>query len=152
MTSNGRAVVHRDSIAIDITPTVYATPGLTGHSMVFRGCPEGCPPTGAVAGPKELFRLVKNDPPLFDDFLTSEETGKHQDKDACIRCSISTFNNQKNAERLRKDIPYFRRHMVAAGVVPVEAGLMKRTLSTVGHWSWWPTAGYLRHSPFKVVA
>lgn len=116
------------------------------------GMPPNCPPPSAVYGPKELYRLVKHDPPIHDDFLTCAEAGKHQDRDPCIRHSISTFNSKKNAEKLRQGIPFFRLSKIASGVVPPNGGAMRRTLSSAGHWSWWPAKGYARHSTFKVVA
>lgn len=117
----------------------------------YSHCPDNCPPLGASSGPKELYRLVENNPPQSADFLTPSELNKHPNADGCLRCSLSTYSSRRHADRLRSDVPFFRAHLVSAGTVDVSGGMMKRTGTSSGHWSWWPADGYVRHITFKVV-
>lgn len=152
MTSDGRDLVPQEITIPSLSlVTNHLAPAPT-HQMTFPDCPADCPPPTASEGPKELFRLVDNSPPTYADFLTCLELGKHAEEDACLRCAISTYNSLNNAIRLRKQVPFFRRQKIAVGIVPVGAGLMKRTRSSPGHWSWWPAKGYQRHATFGVVA
>lgn len=109
-----------------------------------------CPPSDAITGPKELFRLVKNDPPTAGDFLTAAQKGIHKDANPCIRHAISTHSDERHADKLRKTVNYFSEHLIAKGTIPAEAGAIKRTGGS-GHWSWWPSSGSW-HSLFEVVA
>lgn len=40
------------------------------------GIPENCPPAHAIAASGEVFRVVRNNPPMAEDFLTWAEEGK----------------------------------------------------------------------------
>lgn len=150
MTSDGRSITpHNPPMpAKRVSDLTIAWSELT---LEYSGCPDDCPPSSAHKGPKELFRLVVNTPPAQDDFLTCLEQKKNESADPCLRCSISTYSSKEHAERLKKDIPFFKRHMIAGGIVPIHGGVMKRTTSRSGHWSWWPANGYQRHATFAII-
>jgi len=115
--------------------------------------PQNCPPRRAVEGPKKLYRLVTSVVLQPADFLTTFEEGKHDDAEVCRRCSISTFDDISEAARLRRVVRFFRKHLIAEGVVPKEAGRLMHTPSKYcgGHWSWWPADEISRHGYFLVV-
>jgi len=151
MTSDSRSLTsHNPSTPSNRSLDLSTT--LSELTLKYSDCPDNCPPSTAHKGPKELFRVVANKPLTHDDFLTCHELNKHHDADACLRCSLSTYSSQAHAERLKKDIPFFKRHMIASGIVPVHGGVMKKTTSRAGHWSWWPANGYQRHITFAIVA
>lgn len=151
MTSDGRSITPYDPL-LHSKPAAHMTSAFSALVLQYSSFPGDCPPTTAHAGPKELFRLVVNTPPTQDDFRTCLELKKNLGADACLRCSLSTYSSQEHAERLKKDIPFFRRHRIASGVVPAHGGIMKRTTSRAGHWSWWPANGYQRHMTFVILS
>lgn len=112
---------------------------------------EDCPPSDCSYGPKILYRLVLADPPSARDFLTYEESGQRREGDPCLRRALSTHATAAEADRIRKNVNYFSRHMIAEGDVPATAGPMKRTGASSGHWSWWPLVGIVRQSYFVVI-
>lgn len=135
-----------------LVPTSQALPTLSVEGNEAYAGLEDCPPRGATTGPKTLFRLVLNDPPQPSDLLTTAEENKHPDGDACRRHSVSTYASLSHAERCRKNVNFFKNHRIASGNIPKDAGKMKRTSRTPGHWSWWPSPSCVRHSYFLVIA
>jgi hypothetical protein len=115
--------------------------------------PAGCPPSDAITGPKQLYRLTKLPYAAADDFLTTKEEGTFLSGDPCQRCSISTLETKEAAIRHRSLIPNLRGRNIAKGVVPRDAGFLKNTPSKASreHWSWWPSTGIARHTYFEII-
>jgi hypothetical protein len=112
-----------------------------------------CPPLSAKREPIALYRLITLNKPSADDFMTAHERGVYIDFDPCIRCSLSSYRDMADAEKLRKRVPHFRKHAICYGTVPTEAGAHLATPSRneKSHHSWWPALGIMRHSYFVAV-
>jgi hypothetical protein len=107
------------------------------HELV----PDGCPPDEASPPDLEVYRFVKEDPPLEWDFESSRE--RHPDEDfgenACMRSGLSVFSDLREAEQARKAIPGMKSKHIARGHLPPASGLIKHTprRSSDTHHTWW---------------
>src|SRR5262245_11778626 len=72
----------------------------TGTSRFPAFFPPGLPPSDAADANQVVFRLVVNDPPTEDDFLTHAEQEKAPHRDPCLRCGLSVFPNPDGARSL----------------------------------------------------
>lgn len=113
----------------------------------------GCPPSGAIPGPKLLYRLVKQRVLSEEEFKTTYEEGTFLAGDPCQRCSISTLSTLEAAKLYRRMIPNLADRLIANGVVPPAAGVHLNTPTRVSaeHWSWWPKVDTVRHSFFELI-
>jgi hypothetical protein len=115
--------------------------------------PSSCPPPEAGHAKTPLYRLVPQGDLTDDGFKTTREEGLFPEGDPCKRCSISTYANRQHAEKLRAKATHFVDHELAVGTLPPEAGVVMKTKSNWSrhHYSWWPTAGIVRHCFFQKV-
>jgi hypothetical protein len=113
--------------------------------------PAGCPPADAGAADGDAYRLVRNDPPTADDFLTHHETGKLPNASPCLRCGLSVFRSRDDAEHQHRAYPRLGR-FIARGTFQARDGV---TLLTRGrqptHTTWWPYEGVDRARIFSAV-
>lgn len=109
--------------------------------------PEGCPPEDAYATAEGFVRMVSNDPPTPDDFLTTHEEIERglkpplrRSADPCMVCGASLFDSVVRARRVRDALPPLRSKLLAIGELQGE-GLVKRTGQKPGHFTWWRRVG-----------
>jgi len=70
-----------------------------------RNWPEGCPPLDAEDADGNVFRLVKNQPPIAKDLESHFESGKLPKAPPCLRCGLSVFRELKDAVHQRELMP-----------------------------------------------
>lgn len=113
--------------------------------------PDYCPPDDAVDGPMLLYRFVFGNPVADADFRTNYEKGTQKDQDFCMRCGISTFDKPERAKEFSERVPAFRKAHLAKGLVPEDAGKIKKTEERApGHHTWWPYSDVDRKSYFVI--
>ncbi len=110
--------------------------------------PDGCPPDDTEKGKGEIYRLVKSKPPTETDFLSHHETGKMPKRDPCLRCGLSVFRNQEDAEHQYQAYPKLGK-FVSKGTLKAEHGVTKLTSGRQpSHTTWWPYKGVNREVLF----
>jgi hypothetical protein len=115
------------------------------------GWPCGCPPDSAEDAAGEVFRIVKNDPPVAKDFETHHEAGKLPKADPCLRCGVSVFRVIEDAQHQRELFPKLG-DQIAAGKLHASHGKAKLTEGRMpSHTTWWPYTGADRAALFVVV-
>lgn len=113
--------------------------------------PPGCPPADAEPAAGPVYRLVKNIPPLAEDFKTHHEIGKMPKAPACLRAGLSVFRTRDDAIHQSKLHPFLGNKIASAELCP-EHGKVKLTRGTMpSHTTWWPYLGVERAAPFHKV-
>lgn len=106
--------------------------------------PEGCPPDEAeeIVELIVVFRLVRNNPPTDDDFMSQRAEKPNQKFNAseCIARGVSVFKDRAAAERMSK-ARNLRGTMVCQVTLNRGAGRIQRTGSR-SHYTWWPLADF----------
>ncbi len=112
-----------------------------------------CPPEDARKINDEVFFLVRQDPPLADDFQSASEKGLHPMGEQCERAALSTGIQLDYIIDLRKVIPSFRHRLISCARLEESHGRIKQT-GKPGHHSLWLTAEALLSAPtiFKVLS
>src|SRR5665213_192812 len=88
--------------------------------------PIDCPPADAVDADGEVFRIVNDDPPTEDDFLTSFETDSFPRRPACLRCGLSVHRILADAIHTRTKYPKLGSR-IAPGMLTDVSGKTKPT-------------------------
>jgi hypothetical protein len=113
--------------------------------------PRDCPPEDAVDAEGDVFRIVKNDPPLPEDMASYHETGRLPKAPPCLRCGLSVFREIQDAMHQRLLLPKLGR-WIAKGTLQVEHGKTKLTRGAQPtHTTWWAYDGVIRMLLFAVV-
>jgi len=112
--------------------------------------PSDCPPQDAVDAEGDVFRIVNNDQPTADDFLTSFETGAFPNRLACLRCGLSVHRIRADAIHTKTKYPKLE-NRIAKGTLAKECGKTKRT-GQASHTTWWVYEGVNRASIFALIA
>jgi len=107
--------------------------------MWFKDFPEQCPPVDARQDELTVFRLVSNNPPTSDDFLSTIKEFPHRNFSNDILCNaygVSVFKNIDDILRRREDFRNLRQKKVARGIIMPHDGLVKET-GGQSHVTWW---------------
>jgi hypothetical protein len=115
---------------------------------------DDCPPQDSQPASGEVYRLVKNDPPKEDDFLTHKELFPEKDfgDQECQACGVSVSRDADDIPVLKRRVPGLRERMLARGILDSSLGKIKSTPGPVrSHHTWWVPVGVQRHACFSVV-
>ena len=107
--------------------------------------PEGCPPDEAeiISRPRTVFRLVRNNPPTYDDFRSqrAEKPGyAFRGASECLARGLSVNTTLHDIEPKLK-LPRFRGMLVCRIELDGRAGRIQQT-GTRSHHTWWPFADF----------
>ena len=107
--------------------------------------PEGCPPDTAdeIAAPREIFRLVRSNPPTLDDFRSqrAEKPGREfPGVTECQACGVSVYGEKKDCEKLFK-LSHMRNRKLCRVRLDAGAGRIQQTFQS-SHHTWWPLATF----------
>lgn len=108
--------------------------------------PAGCPPDAAeeIAQPREVFRLVRNNPSTLDDFKSQRaerpDAVFHVSVSECQARGLSVFADRRDSERAQK-LPRLRRHLICRLRLDAGAGRIQPT-GKPSHHTWWPLAAF----------
>lgn len=107
-----------------------------------------------MSRPRSLYRTVKNNPPLRDDFLSYERLGKPMPRsEAQVRRwkGISTFETRDQARRLAIANPG-QGTFIAEVAIPADGRITyERTGKNAGHYTVWGDADEIAHCVISVV-
>jgi hypothetical protein len=113
--------------------------------------PENCPPLDAEDARGTVYRLVKSDPPIADDFRSHAELGKMPKAPPCLRHGLSTFRRYEDANHQRDLLPYLGDKIAMAELKP-EHGKTKLTQGRQPtHTTWWPYEEVQRAGLFRCL-
>jgi hypothetical protein len=106
--------------------------------------PEGCPPEAAdeIAASREVFRLVRSNPPTVDDFKSqrAEKPEAVFQVSECQACGLSVFTERRDSERALK-LPKLRGRLICHLELEAGAGRIQQT-GRPSHHTWWPLATF----------
>jgi hypothetical protein len=106
--------------------------------------PEGCPPDAAeeIAAPREVFRLVRNNPPVLDGFRSqrAEKPDAVFQVSECQARGLSVFAERLDSERALK-LPTLRGRLICRLMLEAGAGRIQQT-GRRSHHTWWPLAAF----------
>ncbi len=115
------------------------------------GWPQDCPPADALDAAGEVFRIVKNEPPTYEDFRTHFESGRLPKAPPCLRCGLSVFREIRDAIHQRQLLPKLG-GLIAKAELAASHGKAKLTKARQpSHTTWWSYEGVDRASLFSVV-
>lgn len=107
--------------------------------------PEGCPPNAAeeIISERAVFRLVRNNPPMEDDFRSrrAEKPADQLNADECIARGLSVFSRREEAETARSKFSDLAGTLICQVALNRGAGYIQRTRSR-HHYTWWPFADF----------
>ena len=96
--------------------------------------------------PRTLYRIVRANPPIVDDFMSDAAFGEPPPPDperARLHDGISTFNTEQQARRKAQAYPILGSYL-ATIVLPDDApARVERTLGSRGHQTVWADPAYL---------
>lgn len=115
--------------------------------MSFRDqLPDGCPPNEAeeITWEREVFRLVRNDPPDEQDFLSQRQ--EQPDRafrgvTECQTCGLSVFAVKDDAVAKALKLPNLKGRKVCRVKLSHGAGHIQQTFQP-SHHTWWPLAAF----------
>lgn len=117
--------------------------------------PEGCPPDAAeeVAASREVFRLVRSNPPTPEDFRSqrAEKPNAVFQVSECQARGLSVFANRRDSERALK-LPMLRGRLICRLRLEQGAGRIQQT-GRPSHHTWWPLGAFdiLAHCGVEAV-
>ena len=104
--------------------------------------PDGCPPDAAeeIAESREVFRLVRGNPPTLDDFRSqrAEKPNAVFQVSECQARGLSVFAERRDSERALK-LPTLRGRLICRLRLEPGAGRIQQT-GRPSHHTWWPLA------------
>ena len=107
--------------------------------------PEDCPPADAeeIVGPRIVYRMVWNDPPVDDDFRSqrAENPSGKFNVSECRARGVSVFVERSDLEKRLKR-PKFKGGQVCKVTLDKGAGRIQHTADNSSHHTWWPLAAY----------
>lgn len=110
----------------------------------FEQLPERCPDSDARHPEGEVYyRLVESELIRCEDFWSHKKRWPHRAFGAseCTSRAVSVFRNLASCEHLLL-LPVHSRKKIAQVRLPSEAGVVKRTFNTSGHYSWWRSSAF----------
>ena len=119
--------------------------------------PSNCPPQDAIDANGLYYRIVNNNPPTSDDFLSKHELGaipKYRAGQSflCRWRALSLYASIGDAEHHRDVMPGDG-EFIAEGQLVREMGRTKLTPNPdrMSHTEWWCYHGIVRHLAFRVI-
>ena len=116
--------------------------------------PNACPPTSAEDVRGEIYRFVRNDPPVAADFVSFYIEGKSYAPDnKCQACGLSVLRTEEDVKEACRVSPWFKKRKVAKARVSPEWGKIARTAGNniPNHCTWWVSDGREPNTIFDVV-
>jgi hypothetical protein len=135
------------------TEAEAATPQPPQFSSNF---PQGCPPAGAPFAWGTVFRIVRSNPLVAEDFKTWYEEGKQaRSGRECDAHGLSVFREFEDASSYSDRYPYLG-SLIAQAELSDQHGKIAPTPRefegvTYTHETWWPFDGLERHALFVVA-
>jgi hypothetical protein len=104
----------------------------------FEELPPDCPPETA-SEPAAIYFRLGSIPPDDSDFWSHRRRFPHKvfSVSECIARSLSIFDDQEAAERLRRLIPAMRSKPIFQIDLTEKDGLIQQTGNDAHHFSWW---------------
>jgi hypothetical protein len=119
--------------------------------------PEGCPPDTAeeIAAPREVFRLVRGNPPTQSDFRSqrAERPGRvFPGVTECQACGLSVFAERTELEAKALKLQHLKNRLICRVELVAGAGRIQQT-GQRSHHTWWPLAAFdiLAHCGVETV-
>jgi hypothetical protein len=108
--------------------------------------PARCPPEDAeeIVTKRRVYRLVRNNPPTLDDFLSQlaeRPNMKLYNTSECVARGLSVLADRRDWENLRR-LPNFRRRHLCSVELQNGAGRIQKTGRIPSHHTWWPYTEY----------
>lgn len=129
---------------------------ITDQIFLHEFVPEGCPPDEASLPNSEVYRFVKETPPLEWDFKSSAERNPNKDygDNECARAGLSVFYDLDDAKEARKAIPGMKSKHVAKGDLSPRSGKVHHTPrpQSPSHHTWWKNTDFDAVACFKSVS
>ena len=115
--------------------------------------PENCPPPEAEPASGTVYRLVRNDPPQAEDFLSTWEEFPGRFPEPTIQISgVSVYRDPQDIERLKNRIRHLRNRKTAKGELNSTLGFIQPTKGRErSHHTWWIPIGAEPWLVFKVI-
>ena len=115
--------------------------------------PENCPPAEAEPASGKVYRLVRNNPPKAEDFLSTWEEYPGRFPEPTIRISgASVYTDPQDVERLKKRVPQLNDRKTAKGELNSTLGFIQRTGGRErSHHTWWIPIGAEPWLVFRVI-
>lgn len=109
----------------------------------YEDLPENCPSSKAEPARGNFFRLIAEENPTDQDFLSHRALNPDAKYNVCecIARSVSFFSDLADAENLRKT-PLHRGKKIVTIELDPQAGLIQRRGKTPSHHSWWRFKGF----------
>ena len=104
----------------------------------YEELPPDCPPDEAYSLEATYFRLG-NIPPNDSDFWSHRRRfpNKRFHVSECVARSLSVFDDQEAAEKLKRLLPVMRSKPIFQVNLTQKDGLVQQTGNDVHHFSWW---------------
>ena len=101
--------------------------------------PANCPPAEAEPASGTVYRLVRNDPPQAEDFLSTWEEFPGRFPEPTIQISgASVYRNPQDIERLKNRVRHLRNRKTAKGELNSTLGFIQWTKGReISHHTWW---------------
>ncbi len=119
--------------------------------------PENCPPKTAEEAAIQVYRLVNNDPPNEDDFMSWREQHPNdicpKGVSECQACGISVFTSLEDVNRARQKVKRLRNKKIAVANLTPNLGRILNTPSRntgQSHCTWWLPIGVTPWNVFNV--
>lgn len=108
--------------------------------------PQDCPPAGAaeILAPREVFRLVREDPPSNGDFASQRELRPERHFSGVTECQargISIHADRLDSERILQVGGKLKGRLICRIRLGAGAGYILQT-GPGSHHTWWPFADY----------
>ncbi|AWX56936.1 hypothetical protein AB432_018615 [Brevibacillus brevis] len=126
--------------------------------------PDNCPPQSSESREVEVFRVVLNNPPEFNDFHPhSILYPKIKFRDKCEVSAVSVFLEIQDAIKYAPNMASVKKNggkfYIAQGIVTKQSGAIledsknpaKKALQTKSHVSWWINDARSIHESFKII-
>ncbi len=117
--------------------------------------PHNCPPKNAKPASGDVFRLVKKNRPVDNDFLSQAK--RQPDKDfkekQCQACGLSVYRDINDIRKMRNRVRPMRKRKIAKGTLSSNLGRILDTPSyEKTHMTWWVPVGVSPKSVFSIVS
>ena len=116
--------------------------------------PANCPPAEAEPASGTVYRLVRNDPPQAEDFLSTWEEFPGRFPEPTIQISgTSVYKDPQDIERLKNRVRHLRNRKTAEGELNSTLGFIQRTKGREkSHHTWWIPIGAEPRLVFTVIS
>lgn len=110
----------------------------------FENLPAHCPPKEAIIPKGEQYYRLSHNPPKDEDFLSLREINPNQSffVSECIARALSIFPDKDSCLEIKK-LPLHKNKLLIALTLNESDGVILRTTSRKGHYSWWRSKEYV---------